>query len=39
VVEASEGVKAGDAVILNPPVDLQDGGKVQIRAPPPEATP
>ena len=38
-VEVSEGVKAGDQVILSPPVDLQDGAKVQIRTPPPEATP
>ena len=31
-VEASSGVKDGDRVILNPPVDLADGAKVQIRA-------
>src|SRR6476646_6944654 len=37
-VEVSDGVKAGDQVILNPPVDLADGSKVQVRAetPPPE---
>jgi RND family efflux transporter MFP subunit len=32
-VEVSDGVKAGDQVVLTPPVDLGDGGKVQIRAP------
>jgi RND family efflux transporter MFP subunit len=31
-VEADAGVKAGERVILNPPVTLVDGGKVQIRA-------
>ena len=31
-VEVSDGVKAGDHVILNPPVDLADGSKVQVRA-------
>jgi RND family efflux transporter MFP subunit len=31
VVETSEGVKDGDQVILNPPVDLADGHKVSIR--------
>src|SRR6516164_649207 len=31
-VEVSDGVKQGDQVILTPPVDLEDGGKVQIRA-------
>jgi len=31
VVEVSEGVKDGDQVILNPPVDLTDGHKVTIR--------
>ncbi len=36
-VDVSDGVKAGDQVILNPPVDLPDGSKVQVRAetPPP----
>jgi RND family efflux transporter MFP subunit len=32
-VEVSNGVKAGDQVVLSPPVDLGDGGKVQLRAP------
>ena len=31
-VEANAGVRAGDRVILNPPVTLVDGGKVQIRS-------
>jgi hypothetical protein len=31
-VEVSQGVKQGDQVVLTPPVDLEDGGKVQIRA-------
>lgn len=31
-VEVSSGVAAGDQVILNPPVDLLDGARVQIRA-------
>jgi RND family efflux transporter MFP subunit len=30
-VEVDSGVKAGDQVILNPPVNLVDGGKVQPR--------
>lgn len=30
-VEVSEGVKAADTVILNPPADLRDGSKVAIR--------
>jgi len=30
-VELDSGVKAGDRVILNPPVDLLDGSKVQPR--------
>jgi RND family efflux transporter MFP subunit len=34
-VEVSAGVKDGDQVILNPPVDLTDGHKVQIRPLPP----
>lgn len=38
-VEVSDGVRAGDQVIISPPVDLRDGGKVQVRTPPPEATP
>jgi RND family efflux transporter MFP subunit len=32
-VEVSEGVRAGDQVVLTPPVDLGEGGKVQLRAP------
>ena len=35
-VEVDSGIKAGDQVILNPPVTLVDGSKVQPR---PEATP
>jgi RND family efflux transporter MFP subunit len=31
-VEVVTGIKAGDQVILNPPVNLVDGGKVQARA-------
>lgn len=31
-VEVDDGVKPGDQVVLNPPVDLVEGGKVQIRA-------
>ena len=38
-VAVSDGVKKDDKVILNPPVDLQEGSKVQTRAVPPEATP
>lgn len=34
-VEVSAGVEDGDAVILNPPVDLTDGRKVQVRPGPP----
>jgi RND family efflux transporter MFP subunit len=30
-VEVDTGVKAGDQVILNPPVDLADGSKAQVR--------
>jgi RND family efflux transporter MFP subunit len=30
-VEAREGVKPGDTVILNPPVNLAEGGRVQVR--------
>ena len=33
-VEVSDGVKQGDQVVLSPPVDLEDGGKVQVRATP-----
>ena len=31
-VEVDSGIKAGDQVILNPPVTLVDGSKVQPRA-------
>jgi RND family efflux transporter MFP subunit len=31
-VEVSSGVKQGEEVILTPPIDLEDGGKVRIRA-------
>jgi len=34
-VEVSAGVKDGDQVILNPPVDLTDGRKVRVRPGPP----
>ena len=34
-VEVSAEVEDGDAVILNPPVDLTDGHKVQVRPGPP----
>ena len=34
-VEVSAGVRDGDQVILNPPVDLTDGHKVQVRPAPP----
>ena len=34
-VEVDTGVKPGDRVILNPPVDLTDGHKVKIRPAPP----
>ena len=30
-VEVDSGVKAGDQAILNPPVNLADGSKVQVR--------
>ena len=38
-VEASDGVKDGDKVIINPAVDLEEGSKVQIRGEPAQATP
>ena len=38
-VEVNEGVKDGDEVILQPPVNLADGDKVQIIPEPPQATP
>jgi hypothetical protein len=34
-VEARDGVKPGDQVILNPSVDLAEGSKVQVRSGPP----
>ena len=34
-VEVNSGVKRGDWVILNPPVDLTDGHRVQVRPGPP----
>jgi hypothetical protein len=30
-VEVDAGVNAGDQVILNPPINLADGSKVQVR--------
>jgi RND family efflux transporter MFP subunit len=38
-VEVRDGVENGDQVILNPPVDLEEGGKVKVRAVPAEARP
>ena len=38
-VEISDGIKEGDEVILQPPVNLADGDKVQIIPEPPQATP
>jgi RND family efflux transporter MFP subunit len=38
-VEVNAGVKDGDNVILQPPVNLADGEKVQIAGEPPAATP
>ena len=38
-VEVSEGVKDGDKVILQPPVNVADGDKVQIIPDPPAANP
>jgi RND family efflux transporter MFP subunit len=38
-VQVSEGVKDGDKVILQPPVNLADGAKVSIIPEPPAATP
>ena len=32
-VEVRDGVRDGDRVVSNPPVDLVDGGKVEVRAP------
>ncbi len=38
-VEVNEGVQNGDQVVLQPPVNLADGDKVQIIPEPPAATP
>jgi multidrug efflux pump subunit AcrA (membrane-fusion protein) len=38
-VKISGGIKEGDRVILQPPVNLADGDKVQIVPEPPRATP
>ena len=38
-VEVNEGVKDGDQVVLQPPVNLAEGDKVQITSEPPAATP
>jgi len=38
-VEVNEGVNAGDRVILQPPVNLENGEKVQIASGTPAATP
>jgi multidrug efflux pump subunit AcrA (membrane-fusion protein) len=38
-VEVLNGVENGEEVILNPPVDLEDGSKVQVRAAPAAANP
>ena len=38
-VEARTGVQNGDRVILNPPADLEDGGKVHVRTTPAGANP
>jgi RND family efflux transporter MFP subunit len=38
-VEVSDGGKPGDKVVITPPVDLEDGGKVHIRATPTGPTP
>src|SRR5205085_11795408 len=37
-VEVSRGVEAGEQVVLTPPVDLGEGGKVEVRAPAPAKT-
>jgi len=38
-VQVSEGVKDGDQVVLQPPVNLADGDKVRISSEPPDASP
>jgi len=30
-IEVADGVVAGDRVVLNPPIDLGDGGKLTVR--------
>jgi hypothetical protein len=37
-VEVDAGIKAGDQVILNPPINLVDGSKVHARAETAEAS-
>jgi hypothetical protein len=37
-VEVRDGVKDGDQVVLNPPVDLADGGRVDRQTTAPDAT-
>jgi RND family efflux transporter MFP subunit len=38
-VEVRDGVKDGDEVVLNPPIELQGGGRVEIRPPPQGSNP
>jgi len=38
-LEVRDGVKDGDEVVLNPPLDLQEGGRVEIRHLPPGSNP
>jgi phage gp45-like len=38
-VEVNAGVKDGDQVVLQPPVNLAEGDKVRIIAEPPQASP
>jgi multidrug efflux pump subunit AcrA (membrane-fusion protein) len=38
-IEVSDGVKDGDEVVLNPPIELAEGGRVEIRSPPPGGNP
>lgn len=38
-VEISDGVKPGEEVVLTPPVDLEDGNRVSIRAVQPAPAP
>jgi hypothetical protein len=37
-VEVRDGVKEGDTVVLNPPVDLVEGSKVKAQPPTAEAS-